>query len=820
MPKYCFPLLLLVVCFSSLNAQQDWQSRPWDAFWINCPDAPATEFGVVHFRRSFDLEQVPEELPVMVSADNRYQLYVNGTWIGEGPCRGDLLHWRYETFELAPYLRTGKNVIAAVVWNFGIDRPWAQQSLRTAFLLQPQLEDFAFLQTDDQWLSYHNPAYHPITDSRERLGTYIVVGPQLEVDGKLYPWGWESTDSYDDSDWPAAQTITRANPTGTGTEFYWNLVPRQLPPLERRELEAPLIVAHGVNNVAEADWQQQDFSPPKEQFGSRLIPAHSAQHFLLDYGHLTNAFFELELSGGKGSTIEVYYAESLVGADGLKGQRDATAGKEILGIYDRFLVGEGVSMERSIDQSAREEDLREYQTQTFSTLWFRTARFVELRIRTSDEPLYLQDWRTTEVSYPFEERASFQAPTDPDLTDIWNIGWRTARLCAQDTYVDCPYYEQLQYVGDTRIQALISLYVSGDDRLMRKAIEAYDQSRVSDGLTMSRYPTQNGQIIPPYSLYWVEMVGDYWWHRPDQAFVKNRLAGVRAVLDWFEPYLLENGLLGPMPYWNFVDWTPQWPWDPELRIGGVPQLEGGSSIISLQYLGALRTAIQLHEHFGETYHANRYRAIAERLATAVSGYCWDEQRGLLRDVAENDQAFSQHANILGLLEGVVPPEQGEAVLRKILEAEDITQASFYFRFYLMQLFFELERGELYYPQLNAWRALVEQGFSTFPETPDPATRSDCHAWSASPNYDLLATLAGIRPDAAGYTSVLVQPARVSSLSYTAETVHPEGMIRVVCQANRENRFTYTVNLPTGVSGRFRWQGENHPLQPGENKFDF
>ena len=70
---------------------------------------------------------------------------------------------------------------------------------------------------------------------------------------------------------------------------------------------------------------------------------------------------------------------------------------------------------------------------------------------------------------------------DAELDKIWEISWRTARLDAHETYMDTPYYEQLQYVGDTRIQALISYTVAGDDRLARQALEAFDESRSSGG---------------------------------------------------------------------------------------------------------------------------------------------------------------------------------------------------------------------------------------------------------------------------------------------------------------------------------------------------
>ena len=76
------------------------------------------------------------DFPVEVSGDNHFLLYVNGLRIGEGPAKGDLPHWRYETFDLAPALHAGDNVIAATVFNFGIYAPLAVISERTAFLMQ------------------------------------------------------------------------------------------------------------------------------------------------------------------------------------------------------------------------------------------------------------------------------------------------------------------------------------------------------------------------------------------------------------------------------------------------------------------------------------------------------------------------------------------------------------------------------------------------------------------------------------------------------------------------------------------------------------
>jgi alpha-L-rhamnosidase len=58
--------------------------------------------------------------------------------VGDGPARGDLTHWRYERFDLAPCSRPAHNLITATVWNFGVFAPIAQMTDRTAFLLESE----------------------------------------------------------------------------------------------------------------------------------------------------------------------------------------------------------------------------------------------------------------------------------------------------------------------------------------------------------------------------------------------------------------------------------------------------------------------------------------------------------------------------------------------------------------------------------------------------------------------------------------------------------------------------------------------------------
>jgi hypothetical protein len=87
--------------------------------WITHPAAAAKTGPVVlHFRRVLSLTDAPKTLPVTLTADNRFILFVNGRRAASGPSTGTIAHWRTESLDLAPYLHAGANVVAAVVWDF------------------------------------------------------------------------------------------------------------------------------------------------------------------------------------------------------------------------------------------------------------------------------------------------------------------------------------------------------------------------------------------------------------------------------------------------------------------------------------------------------------------------------------------------------------------------------------------------------------------------------------------------------------------------------------------------------------------------------
>lgn len=751
----------------------------WKAGWITHPTESVLDYGVFHFRKNFDLKEKPAEFIIHISADNRYRLFVNGTPVCFGPARGDLKHWFYESIDIAQFLKAGTNLLAAVVWNAGEFKPWAQISLRTGLIVQGNNNKEAIINTDETWKVIKDQSYSQASaGTDETSGQFVVVGPCDKVSGDLYPWGWEKPE-YNDKNWLAARIIDNGHPYGVGTDINWALVPRNIPLMELKQKRF-FSVRFAVNTDV----------PEGFLSGSSTvkIPAGRKARILLDQGYLTAGYPEITFSGGKGSVIRIAYAESLFDRTGAKGNRNDVNGKDFIGYADYFIPDGGMK-------------------RMFRPLWFRTWRYVLIEIETATQPLEINDISSEFSAYPLIETASFESDS-PTLKQIWITGWRTARLCANETYFDCPYYEQLQYIGDTRIQALVSLYVSGDDRLVRKALMQFNESRVPEGLTHSRYPTSLSQFIPPFSLFWVDMVHDYWMLRDDPRFVRNMLPGTDEVLQWYIKYIdKQTGMLGAVPWWNFVDWAKEWPWKNEIRLGGVPAggQEGGSSILSMQLAYALQRASELFAGFGNNLKADEYSGLAKLLTNSVLKNCWDSNRGYLSDTPEK-KVFSMHAQILGVLTNTIPVENQKTFTEKFMADNSIIQPTMYFRAYLAQALKKTGLADRYSETLGLWEEMLAKGLTTFAENPDPA-RSDCHAWSSSPNYDMLATIAGIRPAEPGFKSVLIEPA-LGKLNYIkGKFPHPMGIIYFDLKRKPNNGISGEITVPAGLKAIFKWNGK-------------
>ena len=782
-------LTLLVLVFATLslciaNDQPQHESKLWKAQWITSASAPQRDLAILHFRKSIDLPQQPTHFLVDVSADNQFTLYVNGKRVGSGPSHGDLAHWRYETLDLAPFLRKGSNVLAATVWNFATQAAVAQMSDRIGFLLHGNSEEERIADTDSTWEVEHERGINILAANLPDF--YYAAEPGIVIDGSKYDWSCNVASPSLKQPWSKAVPLSRGALRGEkDPPNNWQLLPDPLPPMEMTlEPAGALVRASGISE------------PTEFPNGPLTVPAQTKASILLDRGHLTTSYLSL-VASGPGASIRITYAEALVDAQGQKGNRNQIEGKHIFGLADEFLPTSN--------------------SKEFMPLSWRTWRYLQLDVETKDQPVFIGGLHSWFTAYPFKEKASFHSD-DSSLSAIWEIGWRTARLDAHDTYMDTPYWERLQYIGDTRLQALISYTVAGDDRLARQAIQAFNDSRIPEGLTQSRYPSSLVQMIPTFSLLWVGMVHDFYMYRDDSAFVRRQIPGTRTVLDWFLRRQSPDGLVGKIEWWPFVDWGK------DFEDGMPPQDENGrSSVLTLQFIEALRYAAELEDTYGDPHRAESYRQAAVRAVQGIREHCWNQKYGLLADTPAQ-RHYSQHANILGVWLDVIPSDEQKSVLTKVLSASDsgfavtdpippMTAATYYFRFYLARALDHAGMADDYLRTLKPWHDMVALGLTTWAESPEP-TRSDSHAWSAHPNYDLLTLVAGIRPKSPGFESVLIEPHLGDLKQLRAAMPAANGLIEVQ-YAKTTEVLTAQITLPPGVSGELVWKNRKTTLYPGK-----
>ena len=786
---YLFKAVTTVLCMLTLLTSRaqvpegDLLNKQWKANWITVPQTNPTGYGVYYFRKNLELTALPKTYPVHVSADNRYKLFVNEKLVSLGPARGDLLHWNFETVDLAPFLTQGHNVIAAQVWNEGELRMEANISLRTGFILQGGNAEAQTLNTNNTWKCIMDSSYTPIKVS---MATYYVAGPGERIDMKSYVSGWNKSD-YADSAWKNSQVIFPGMPKNHmgayGILNGWMLVPSGIPQMElKKERLQSLRKSEGM--VAPASF-------PITQTAI-TVPANTVATLVLDQTYLTNAYPTINFSKGIDATISLSYAEALFSKYPAKGNRNDIEGKQFVGRKD-VIISDGTS------------------GQSFTSLAFRTYRYIELSVTTKAEPLVIEDLYGTFTGYPFQLNARLESK-ETELDTMLRIGWRTARLCAFETYTDCPYYEQLQYIGDARIQGLISLYNSGDDRLLLNALNQIDHSRHPEGITFSRHPSSTPQYISTFSLWYIGMLHDYMMYGKDLNFIRNKLAGERQVLDYFRSFQQADGSLKDVPYWTFTDWVTSKGWS-EGR-GPIGE-NGNSALFDMQLLWTYQLAADLENKLGMKEYGALYTQYAAQLKNTIRNKYWDGNKKLFSDRPEKD-LFSQHANAFAILTGLVNKAEAEYIGKQLLTDTTLAPASIYFKYYLHQALVKAGYGDNYMQWLDKWRENINMGLTTWAEISDiNNTRSDCHAWGASPNIEFFRTILGIDSDAPGFTVLKIEPHLGAIKTIGGEMPHPNGKVQVKYDAGN-GHLNAAINLPPKTTGRFVWKGRSYPLKEGKN----
>jgi alpha-L-rhamnosidase len=758
--------------------------------WVKHPDQSPESASFCRYTLSFELD-APATIKLHVSADNRFELTCDGQYIGMGPDRSDIDHWSFHSYALA--LEAGTHELVADVHYLGLGyelRPCAQTCIEPGFILYAEDSPVDVNTGSAPW---QVTKLEGVGAEAINLRAYMVVGPNYTIDAAKYfnpPAVVEPVVIRNGGGNSESGLITRG----------WKLYPTRLPEQTRDAVVGGKIRC--VTNIADdqvfPDQDDADAPVPADQWQKLVegqtavtVPPNTRMTVLWDLDEYRTAYPQVTTSDGAGSKINLDWAEScyvnLLGEEGKspheKRNRDEIAGKYFRGNGDAF-VPDG-------------------QARTFRAYWWRAGRYVRITVQTADQPLTIEELCLLESRMPLENESVFKS-SDAELEPVIDVAVRGIQMCSHETYMDCPYYEQMMYVGDTRLQMLTSYVMSSEDRLNQRSLEIFDWSRQEKGFVLERCPSQPKQLSCTFSMVWALMLRDYAWWRADEDFLQQRMKGLRCMLEEFKALPDTYApLLPPLPGWSFMDW-----------VGGLsrtdrPVPEGMcSALTNLLFLNALCAAAELENTFGEPHLAQYNRDWAKRIAMAIDDKFWVEQRALFADDLEHT-TFSEHAQCLALLSGMFSHHE-ERCFESLITADDLTPTTVYFSFYLLETLAKFGRGDLLHQKLDFWKQMLTMGFKTPVEMPEPS-RSDCHAWGSHPLFHMHASLAGIRPDAPCFAKVRITPQPGSMTELSSTIPHPKGEVSLAMKLEGQTWQTQ-VSLPAGIEGTLVWRDQSHPLK--------
>lgn len=765
----------------------------WSGKWGEREDKVPTQ---VLFRKRIEIDGEVEKADLRISADSRYKLYVNGVLVEAGPCKGDGQIWFYDQVSIKSYLKKGENVLAAAVLRFPLGPSKGNQSMVGTHIPGLFLEGRVLekggrcleLSADQSWKCVidHGTSFVREAPGFAPLHFYEDVTPKRE----LRRW---KEKGFDDRDWEEARPYERGlirDAVSPG-----NLNPRPIPYMRRNRGRFKEIMAVRSSLSSRQQWEQMllgtgmvEIGPEREE----IVEIHGGEE-LCGYLHLA-------VEGGTGARIRILQSESYV-------QKDGTSkdGKPLKA--DRLDVESGI-LQGYEDVYHPCGDGTKAVPEEYETFWFRTFRFIRLEIVTGRDRLRIRDFYYEETGYPLDIKTHVET-SDSSLQAVWDISARTLRRCMHETYMDCPFYEQLQYVMDSRAQILFTYQVSMDDRLARKCMDDFKRAQRYDGLLCSAYPNTRPNVIPGFSIFYVWMLHDHMMYFGDKELIRFHMPAVEQVLAYFYRSRAEEGYVGKTggfyrqaKFWSFIDWVPRW------KVG-VPNAakQGAVTMESLLYLIGLEKAAGLAVFLGREEQAREYRKTAGEVRESVRRFCVDEE-GQIMD-GPGFAEYSQHCQVFGVLSGVLDKDTGRKnLLETLRNREQYAQCTVSMALYLFRA---LEITGLYEETRecwNIWRRMVDNHMTTVAES-DEYPRSECHAWGALALYELPGVVLGIGPAAPGFEKIRVHPVPGYLDWARGEGITPKGKVYVEWEKKDQKELSVTVRANREVMERIVKEKEIH-----------
>ncbi|GAB5561428.1 MAG: hypothetical protein SynsKO_30750 [Synoicihabitans sp.] len=727
----------------------------------------------------FDLTGVADVSALAhVTADSRYLFYCNGNLLGRGPAKGDVNHHFYESYDLAPYLIEGRNVLSALVMDMSkvahrpseLGAPCSVMTYAGGFLCEGTVatssEEISLDTGDAPWRVAVDREHRFQNDGTRFEGYHGYFEARYDSVSTAVWFAQEQAgpDWHDATPLYLAERLeNRRDPTSP-----YGLVPRMIPLLPEEDRVPFADGFHPGGEELSETWTQL-LSPEASEV---TIAPNSSVEVIWDTGVITTGYPVLSATGGRGAQVRLTYAEALRLPWDTPGAVLLGEQQPLENLASHFAdEGTGWTFDRRGTIHGWSDVWRPAgPTCDYEPLHWRAFRYVGLTIETTDEPLTIHRVGYRYSAYPYAIKAHFSCD-EPALERIWKAAVRTMQLCSHETFEDCPHYEQMQYAGDTMITSHLGMLTAGDYRLSRQSLYHFDWSRGPDGLTESRFPSRLRQVIPSWSLHWITTARDFGLCSGDLATVSDLMPGMLAVLDWFRRHCDERGLPAKLPYWNITDWCPWWP------RGVVPgAADGPTCIISAQWIQGLDEVAEMAEWLGQEDRAKALRAEAEQARKTLHATFWSEEEGLYFDRPGGPEV-SQYGNAWAVVCGAADERTCDRLRARFPHDASLAPGSFFCWHAVFTAMVKMGTYDQMEDCLGPWHESINLGLDTFVEE-NSYWRSLCHAWSAHPVLEFLQRMVGVKATRPGFSAVRIQPIPGRRQRASGRVCTPRGFIDV------------------------------------------
>jgi hypothetical protein len=663
--------------------------------WDAGEDNPRNYYLLI--RKTFDLDQIPNDATAYISAFAYADIYINGKLVERCPMNCDPEFQVYEKFDLTGYFRKGKNTIAALVYNFGTGMHHRING-RGGFFFQGTLtseKSVLKINTDDSWRVSKAKAWDNKSDTRTL--TSNLIGFIEKFDARLMPQRWNEN-PFDDSQWKPARML------GIPPLTPWNtIVEVNRRPLFREKVSP-------ITHWFVGDKVVYDFG--KEIAGTPILELYSG----LDGITLEMGTGERLLADSSVLyTKRVNYTDYYISKKGFQTWSPLTwRGFRYLSLSqkDSIIIKGITAINRNYDFTR--EGSFECSDPLLNKIW---------EVGNQTILLCAQD---TYMDTPWREQTHYIAGDSRFL----------------QKYAFYPFGMSSEFLMHYNI-------LSG----------AWSQRWKEDGSIRSRYPTDwllgkgTSAYLADYELEWVIMLGEYYQYFGKSDLIRQVYPNMKKLMTLFDSYTgKEHGLLTKIPGWIVLDHPDSYPMDQREEITGLNCLY----YEALKQASAIARSIGEDPAQGEIWSK---KAASVRLN--IRKWLWSPEKHLFMDSFGSEKCSQQtqvYALLYGLAEENEKEQVINAIAAGNRSSEQsfsyyVVHSIFDSRPQWGLDFIRKNWGDqMKSPFFNgAWHECWD--IANF--TTDLMTTS--HAWCSGPTALLPQKVLGVEPISAGWQTFSVRP---------------------------------------------------------------